>query len=234
MNSLPDKISVCIATYNGEKYIKDQLNSILFQINKNDEVIISDDHSTDKTIEILNSFNDKRIKIFTNDNGKGPINNFENAIKKSSGDFIFLSDQDDIWCNDKVFTIMQFFDQNPNCTCIFSNAQIVDENGKKMGYNFFKNEPNLNLFKIIIKNKFLGCTMAFKREIKILPFTKNIPMHDWYIGLKHLQRGNVKFINKNLIYYRRHSNNFTSDKSSSFKKIIKWRLQIIKAVFFTN
>ena len=95
-------ISVCIATYNGEKYIKQQLLSILKQIKVNDEIIISDDHSTDKTFNIIKSFNDTRIKFFLNNKGKGYTRNFENALEKAHGDIIFLSDQDDIWIDNKV------------------------------------------------------------------------------------------------------------------------------------
>ena len=90
-------ISVCIATYNGEKYIKEQLLSILPQLGKKDEVIISDDHSTDNTLDIVKGLNDNRIKIVMNNREKGYTSNFENALSYAIGDYIFLSDQDDIW-----------------------------------------------------------------------------------------------------------------------------------------
>ena len=96
------KFSVCIATFNGEKFIKEQLDSILCQLGVDDEIIISDDSSVDQTISIIESYKDKRIKIFVNQKFSSPIYNFENAIMKSRGDFIFLSDQDDIWQSDKV------------------------------------------------------------------------------------------------------------------------------------
>ena len=94
--------SVCIATYNGEKFIEEQIRSILLQLDSHDEIVISDDHSTDKTIQIIKSINDDRIKIIYNKNNKGYTNNFENAISKASGDFIYLSDQDDVWKPTKV------------------------------------------------------------------------------------------------------------------------------------
>ena len=89
-------ISVCMATYNGEKYIEEQLKSILSQLGENDEVIVSDDSSTDNTLAIVESFNDVRIKIFPNNKFHSPIFNFENALKQATGDYIFLSDQDDV------------------------------------------------------------------------------------------------------------------------------------------
>ena len=85
---------------------------------------------------------------------------------------------------------------------------------------------------MILKNKFLGCTMAFRtnKDISLIPFTKNLPMHDWYIGLKHLQKGKVAFINETLIFYRRHGENVTSGLSAGLIQIIKWRFEIIKAL----
>ena len=129
------KISVCIATYNGEKYIKEQLSSILSQLEENDEVIISDDSSTDNTIQIVENFKDKRIRIFREQKFKSPIYNFENAISKATGDIIFLSDQDDIWHKAKVHKIKQYL-SNEDITCIVTNASIIDEEGKEKGYLF--------------------------------------------------------------------------------------------------
>ncbi len=226
------KISVCIATYNGEKYIKQQLNSILCQLEERDEVIISDDSSTDNTVQIIESFKDKRIKIFREQKFKSPIYNFENAISKATGDIIFLSDQDDIWHKTKVHKIKQYF-LNENITCIVTNASIIDEEGKEKGQLFFKKKPSFVLIKNIVKNNFIGCTMAFvNNKIPILPFPKNLPMHDWFIGLRHIIKGKVKYINEPLIYYRRHSQNVTKEKSSNIINIIKWRFNIIISLLF--
>ncbi len=221
------KISVCIATYNGEKYIKEQLNSILTQLKKDDEIIISDDGSTDKTVEIIKTYVDPRMKFFLNTNGKGPIKNFENAIGKAVGDFIFLSDQDDLWNNTKVEEILTAFSSDEDLTMIFSNADIIDEDGVSKGYSFFKdnNANDKSIIKSFFKNQFLGCTIAFKSELrsKILPFPSKIPMHDWWIGILNLHYGKVLFLNKNLISYRRHNNNVTSESSSNLSKIVSWR-----------
>ena len=95
-------ISVCMATYNGEKYLREQVGSILTQLGENDELVVSDDGSTDSTIDILKSYNDPRIKIFINTGRHGVNSNFENALRHADGDYIFLSDQDDK-CHISIF-----------------------------------------------------------------------------------------------------------------------------------
>ena len=94
--------SVCMATYNGQKYLREQIESILCQLSANDELVISDDHSTDSTVDIIRSYGDSRIKMYANELTKGVTHNFENALNKSKGDIIFLADQDDVWLPNKI------------------------------------------------------------------------------------------------------------------------------------
>ena len=118
-------ITVCIATFNGEKYIREQLNSILFQLSLQDEVIVSDDGSTDNTISIIKSFNDNRIKIIDGVHRHSPTLNFEKALKEAKGDYIFLADQDDVWKDDKVKICLKWLQ---HYDCIISDAEVTDEN----------------------------------------------------------------------------------------------------------
>ena len=225
------RVSVCMATFNGENYLKEQLESILYQLANNDELIISDDSSTDDTISIVESFRDSRIKVFKNTLGKGPVKNFENSISKANGRVIFLADQDDIWNANKVQTILSAFESDPNLTCIFSNAAIINGEGKNVDKNFFAGKPNLSIINVLLKNQFLGCTMAFLNiKVNLLPFPQNLPMHDWYIGLQHLKKGKVRFIDQNLIFYRRHGKNVTTGIRSNLFNVLKWRFQIIKSL----
>jgi len=224
-------ISICMATYNGEKYIKEQLDSILSQISENDEIIISDDTSTDKTVEIIKSYKDNRIKIFENQKFKSPIFNFENALKHANNNIMVLADQDDIWKPNKIEIIkkhMQEFD------LVLSDADIIDENGNVLQESFCKlNGSKSGLFKNIVKNSYLGCTMAFNKKIleKSLPFPSDLPMHDWWIGLIAEMYGKIYFTNDKLISYRRHGNNAspTGEKSKySLRQKIMFRLIMIK------
>lgn len=165
-------ISVCMATYNGEKYIKDQLLSILKQISSNDEIIISDDLSEDKTIEIIESLNDSRIKLFLNKE-RGYTNNFQNAIQQASGDYIFLSDQDDIWIDNKLEVMVE---KLLKYDFVVSDAKIVDSQLESLGSTYFElRGGGANGFMNNLKKlKYIGCCMAFRRLIlkKVLPFPR--------------------------------------------------------------
>lgn len=230
-------VSVCIPTYNGDDYIEEQMRSIICQLGKNDEIIISDDSSNDKTIEKIKSFNDCRIKIFENQKFKSPIFNLENALRHASNEYIFLSDQDDIWFPDKIEIMMKYL---KNYDLVVSDAMIIDKEGKVIGESFFKiNKSKSGLIKNIIKNSYLGACMAFNRKVleKALPFPKDIPMHDWWIGLVAEACCKVFFLNQPLVYYRRHDTNFSSTCGKSrynLTKKINFRYILIKNLLYRN
>lgn len=223
-----------MATYNGEKYIKEQLASILCQLGENDEVIISDDGSTDNTKNIIESFKDKRIKFFTNNGVKGVVSNFENSLNKSSGDYIFLSDQDDIWDKGKVDKVVY---ELKKCDLVLTDAYVVDCEGSVINKSFFElNGSRKGFFKNIIKNSYLGCAMAFNRKTleACLPFPSKLPMHDWWIGLVAEKKGKVVHVSDKLISHRRHGSNTSfSGESSEYGFLIKlkFRFFIIKELF---
>jgi glycosyltransferase involved in cell wall biosynthesis len=221
-------ISVCIATYNGDKYIKEQIDSIINQLDKNDEIIISDDGSSDNTIKIIESYNDKRIVLYKN-SFKNVVLNFEYAIDKSKGDYIFLSDQDDIWHKDKVKSFLDCFLKNSQVTLLISDFQIIDKNGLNLDGVYNKNEFSSSLVKNLIVNNFIGCAMAFTSSTKnvIMPFPNNIAMHDWWIGTCSKLNGEVKFIDKKLHSYRRHSSNLTTQIGAKVGIQITWRFNLI-------
>jgi glycosyltransferase involved in cell wall biosynthesis len=227
------KLSICIATYNGDKYVRQQIESIQPQLSGHDEIIISDDSSTDRTIEIIEDINDSRIRLFKN-SFKSPIYNFEYCFTKATGDIIFISDQDDLWLPNKVATICTVFQDNPSITLVASDAQIIDENGEIVVNTFYSDHMKFTskVIPIIIKNRFLGCTLAFRRSILevLLPFPSHLPMHDSWIGIINQLYGRVHFINTPLISYRRHSQNFSSSTHSSLLQMIKWRLRLTIAV----
>ncbi|MHB9054708.1 MAG: glycosyltransferase family 2 protein [Paludibacteraceae bacterium] len=219
-----------MATLNGEKYIKEQIDSILIQLGSEDELIISDDGSTDKTLEIIGKFDDERIKLYQNNIMNGYAHNFENALIHSSGDYIFFSDQDDVWLQNKVETMLPYLKED---NFVISDAFITDDNleirDKLSSWRKYKKGYFQNLYKSI----YAGCTCAFTKRIKnyALPFpaTKYI-QHDNWIGLLSELKFNVVYIDEALIYYRRHENNTSGAGSRSEKSLLfmsKYRIVLM-------
>lgn len=228
-------ISVCIPTYNGEKYIKRQLETILSQLTEKDEVIISDDSSSDKTIELINSFNDRRIKILSGNSFHSPIYNLENALRQAKGDIIFLSDQDDEWCSDKVRICLDKLNESD---LVVHDAVVVDGSNNIISESFFSlNKSKKGKYYNLIKNGYIGCCMAFNRKVLeyALPFPGNLPMHDLWIGnVAAFKCNRVLFIKDKLIMYKRHGNNTSNAGEKSKRKIFKRiqdRIIILKALF---
>lgn len=235
MNNEKTKISVAMATYNGEKYIKEQIETILKNLNDSDELVISDDGSSDMTVEIIKSFNDKRIKLI-NGPKKGLKQNFNNAIKNTSGDIIFLSDQDDIWMENKVNKMVECFNLN-NYILIQHDAIIVDENDNVLFESFAEHRKvKTGIVKNLIKNSYHGCCIAFRKELKneILPIPDNIYLHDEWIGLVAELNGKTYFLNEKLIKYRRHSENNSSFKHLPIKQMLKNRINYAKELVKYN
>lgn len=228
------KLSICMATYNGEKYIKKQLDSILIQLSDEDEIIISDDSSNDKTVEIIKLYNDNRIRILENQKYSSPIFNFENALSYANGEVIILSDQDDIWTIDKIETIKEAFTlKNNKPKLIMLNGSCINKYDEIIYEDLFEVlKIKKGLVSNIIKNSFIGCNLAFNKELLdyALPFPKDIPMHDSWLSTIAYIFGKVEFINKKVFYYRLHANNFTSRKVKLHKKIL-WRFLLIKNLF---
>lgn len=198
-------ISVCIATYNGAKYIGEQLASILKQLSAEDEVVVSDDGSTDGTIDIVCSLNDRRIRIVDGPRRHSPTLNFEWALRNAKGEYIFLADQDDVWLEGKVTRCVEELQM---CDCVVSDARVTDSLLNTTSESLFQlmHVKHGRLSNLLWRNGYTGCCMAFKREVlsKALPFPTDIPMHDIWIGNVAAFCGSLHFINDRLLLFRRH------------------------------
>lgn len=227
------KVSVCMASYNGEKYIKKQIESIIRQLSSDDEIIISDDGSIDNTIKIIEGFNDSRIKVFNNQSHckdrksllerfRSVTKNFENALKNASGDFIFLSDQDDIWEKDKVEITLKYLRK---CDLVVSDYSLIDDYDNPISGIFYKRKKTNGFFSNLLATPYFGCSMAFSYKVltNSLPFPSNLFAHDLWIGFIAQFVGKVEFIDHKLIFHRRHGQNvsysFEKSKNSLFFKL---------------
>lgn len=218
------KISVALCTYNGEKYIEKQLNSILNQSLNVNEIIICDDCSSDITQEILKNIQAQYpdiIHLHFNDINLKSNANFEKAITLTTGDYIFLSDQDDIWMPNKVAQVIAHFEKNQNIEGIFTNASFIDENDQPINqeislcefFCLFEGADNsselLNNLLIYNGNYLTGATLCIKKEIKdfAIPFkTGEHFIHDEWLALILSNRKTLYYYPEKLISYRIHQN----------------------------
>lgn len=234
-------ISVCMATYNGARFIKQQIDSILSQLSDNDELVISDDESTDGTLEIINSYNDNRIKLFHHQKHinvgmyrmhQYATQNFENALFKAKGDYIFLSDQDDIWLPNKVKRCISFMTQ---FDCVVHNYQVIDTNNHLINkQSFTKNPLHNSIIANIVDNHFRGCCMAFKRDLlKIaLPIPKTIIGHDYWLGTLAAHYFKVHYDTESLIQSRWYSESVSSKKRTTLWYKMKYRMDLLFNILF--
>jgi glycosyltransferase involved in cell wall biosynthesis len=230
-------ISVCIATFNGERYIKEQLDSILIQIDSQDEVVVCDDGSSDSTLFIVNNFNDARIRVFENLDRLGYVANFEKALTLSVGDYIFLSDQDDIWLPGRVAEMMNSINGNSNALLVASNFDLIDEVGIPAG-EFRRLKPArqfafINIGLIFLgRMPYYGCTFLFRRKILdyCLPIPAHIESHDIWIALIANLFGGVVNIPGATLMHRIHSRNVTSKNRRSLFIVLKSRLRFFTAL----
>ncbi|RYE14181.1 MAG: glycosyltransferase [Rickettsiales bacterium] len=216
-------ISIALCTYNGEKYIEEQLQSILNQTYQNLEIIIVDDCSIDKTITIVETYatKDSRIKFYKNTYNLGFNKNFERAIGLTTGAFIAISDQDDIW---KPFKLEVLFNNIKDNWLIFSNSSSIDQNGINTNKELLKSFSLSNrTYKSLLLNNWLtGHTVLFKQELLnyIMPFPENI-FYDWWIGFVAIYHHKITYIKDILTLHRIHQDSVIQTELQLNRKIYK-------------
>ena len=211
--------SVALCSYNGEKYIHQQIDSILSQTHRPSEIVVCDDGSTDRTPEILAEYQKQYPEIFRihfNEINLRSVKNFEKAISLCSKDIIFLSDQDDIWAENKAEKIVSFLDNHAEIDAVATNGFCIDENGAVHEKYSLWDAPvflrekgkNIDYFEIILHcNIATGASMAFRATIKpeIMPFpVLKDYHHDEWIAVNIARKGRFEFLNDKLFYYRTH------------------------------
>ncbi len=199
------QVSIALASFNGERYLRKQLDSIFSQTLSIYEVVVCDDCSTDHTVDILIEYSQKfNLKYFVNEKQLGFVKNFEKAISLCSGNFIALSDQDDIWYSNKIEYLLSEIGDN---LLIHSNCSLIDENDQVILHDF-KGQINThkNAVDFLKNNVCTGCTMLFRKELVeyILPFPNGLSYHDWYLGIYAAYLGKIRYTEQILTGYRQH------------------------------
>ena len=223
-------ISVAMAVYNGEAYLPEQLDSILKQLEPQDEIVVSYDKSRDNTWQLLQEYQSKypQVRVLENQN-PGINGNFNNAIAGCKGDYIFICDQDDRWADNKRAAVVESFEKH-GADMVIHNGVHIDGEGKVIS------EPFFSMYRIgdgklknILKPRYSGCCTAFTREMaaKIMPMPMKLDAYDHWIGTVGEFFGKIAFDERILLYHRLHGGNVTPVSTRSLGVILKARGRLL-------
>ncbi len=202
-----------MGTYDGEQFIEAQLESIFAQLGPRDEVVVSDDGSSDGTLEKIRRFADPRLRLLQSPR-LGITGNFENALRHAVGEYLFLADQDDLWLEGKLATMCEALAVHQ---LVVSDCTVIDAEGRLLHPSYFalvRSGPGV--LRNFLRNGYLGCCMAFRRELLelALPIPRTVP-HDYWIGMLADLTDKPAFMPRPLLLYRRHADtaSFAGDRS---------------------
>lgn len=222
-----------MATFNGERFLTEQIDSILNQDYYNKELIIVDDGSTDRTIEIINSYTDKYdwIRLSVHDENLGIVRTFQDGITLSSGEYVFLCDQDDIWLDNKITVMVESVGDS---LLIHSDAKLIDEKSKIFCESFmdsYKDNQIKTFADYLFATNVTGCCTMLTRELVniALPIPDEFYIHDHYFALVAANKNRVKYIPDKLVLYRQHNENSMGAAKSAFNVFLNSSYKIAKS-----
>lgn len=222
-------VDILLATFQGERFLKEQLDSLLNQTFQDFTLVIRDDGSTDGTLKILEEYEkkDPRIKRLDSEKRLGAAGNFNALLEYSSADFIFFSDQDDVWEKTKMEKILaSLLGRDPNVPLlVHTDLEVVDESLNPLHTSFWQYsnldpEKGNSLNRLLVQNHATGCAMAINRSLKNLasPIPKEAIMHDWWLSLTASTLGTILHRKEKTVLYRQHSKNTIGAHQISFRK----------------
>jgi glycosyltransferase involved in cell wall biosynthesis len=238
------KISVALIVFNGSNYMKNQIDSIINQTHKVDEIVIFEDDSTDNTKEILEDYKNKHPDLFIihyNSQNIGMFENIEKAIKSCTGDIIILADHDDYWYSNKVETILKWFNSNPKMDGVFTNGSVMNSEEiinndyclwEVIGFphKTIKNSTDLKLYINTVENAVTGAALAFRKNLPFLnypfPKIKNL-VHDRWIAMNLAENNSLGILDEKIIRYRIHSKQAIGGKTKEAEKYIRLNKDIL-------
>lgn len=225
MNDQP-AVSVCMATRNGERYLELQLRSIVMQLQPGDELVISDDSSTDRTVEILRRYEGPQVRLFLGNRFFNPIGNFEHCLRQARHDILVLADQDDVWLDNRLTVVRQCMSgRTDQVYAVMTDADMIGADGQLMGTTLFHHfRARKGVLRNLFWNCYTGCAMAVSRPLfeRASPFPQGIPMHDAWLGLLADALGAVELRPEKTLLYRRHQANASGWRWRPVQQIL-WR-----------
>jgi glycosyltransferase involved in cell wall biosynthesis len=246
MNKIADQIEILLATYNGGKYLEEQIHSILNQTYQNWNLLIRDDGSKDNTVEIVqkyvNLYPDKIKLIMDGEKNLGPCGNFSRLLSHATANYIMFCDQDDVWKEDKVQISLENMINLENTAgrdtplLVHTDLEVVDKELHTIASSMFQYQ-NLNsefssLNQLLVQNNVTGCTVMINKKLSEMaqPIPKGVVMHDWWLALVAASFGEIGFINQSTIKYRQHGNNDVGAKGYSMEYFFN-RVRGIKNIY---
>ena len=235
------RVSVCMATFNGAPYLREQMDSILSQLDSTDELIVSEDHSTDDTRAIVESYKDARIRLITNPCKRGHVQNFAHAMAHATGEFIALSDQDDIWVENRLERMLGQLRLMPRYSLVIGNLMEFggDQNRTKVRRSeFFPRTGLVHLYRLFAgQGRYFGAAFMFQRELVrfVLPIPEYIEAHDIWIAMNACVHGEVSYLEETTLMRRLHGHNLTPSRHRGvwavFKSRIFYLVGLLQAAF---
>jgi glycosyltransferase involved in cell wall biosynthesis len=228
---MSEPISVVMAVFNGRRYLAEQVDSILSQLEGEDELVIVDDASTDDGVAALQISNLDRVNVIRNHRNIGVFGTFQRGLTLARHDIVFLSDQDDVWLPGKRSAFAREFVSDPAVCLVISDAEVIDATGRLTAASFMATRGGFDgsLIGTLWRNRYLGCAMAVRKRLLdiALPIPRLVPMHDMWLGLIGRSTGRVVYLPKPYLRYRRHGNNLAPDRSRSPWRLLRWRAALL-------
>jgi glycosyltransferase involved in cell wall biosynthesis len=224
-----------MTVYNGRKFLLTQVESILSQLEADDELVVIDDASTDDSVALLQSLGSPQIKIYQNTQNRGVIRSFERGLQLAREEIIFLCDQDDVWLPGKRSAFVAQFEHNRSTLVVISDAEVIDGEGNIIAHSFMavRHGFKSGVIATLWRNRYLGCAMAIRRSLLriALPIPHNVPMQDMWLGVLGRLEGEVAYLKTPYLQYRRHKENSTPLYSQfRWRNIIRWRVGLLTAL----
>ena len=226
----PSGVSIVLASYNGELFIGEQIDSLLNQDYAEFEIVVCDDASTDQTCEIVEAYHDARVRLVRNTVNVGFMKNFERALSHCKGDYLFFCDQDDIWESSRLSTQLHEA-KRENALAVYCNAEFVDSRGELLGVDLFTgfgtNRITQADFRLFYLSSFIpGCTLMVTRELLDLamPFPAGV-MHDAWLAYQACYAGRIHAIDQRLMRYRQHDSNVLGAPNAVRKRSLRLYLR---------
>jgi glycosyltransferase involved in cell wall biosynthesis len=242
LSTLPS-VSVAMCTFNGERFLREQLDSIAAQTLLPNELVICDDRSNDQTAAIVADFAQSapfRVHFHRNDEQLGTVRNFERAIRLCTGTYVMLADQDDYWLPEKIAVLVTHLNEHPLLDVVFSDARLVDEKLEYLNRTIWEEvrfDPNTQrqwrqgqeLDVLIQGNRVTGCTMGFRRSfaVELMPFPLDLVerdfIHDTWLALVAALTHRIDFVAQALVWYRQHSSQQIGASQKNAPPPTTWR-----------